>query len=438
METLAQLINKIDFLSSRDVKGILSVIINSEGITNTKLIQTTGLPRESLRKFKTTLAYIFEDTSQDSIKIREEYAVALRNELDDIKPWRVVTYTDYKLTSYIENIRKELEINPNRDIDQFFALPQSTAAKCLLITDKIDLKNAHIALLGDDDLVSLGLNKLNNSTKKLTVFDIDTNLLESLKTINAKENYSNSTFVRYDVRDDLPREYAGNYDVVVTDPPYTKVGIALFLNRALELLGSCTDKSPKYIFLFWGNSFKSPEKTLKIQEIISSMNLLIEERFEKFAQYIGAESIGNNSAAYVLKVTPFTCKSNLPVIEGALYTHESEKEEKFPFVDHVTAKLYNVPKNIVHSHATLGKSIENFCKHHKLKVVDSKITRFKGEGLTLTFVLSNSNLVIHTWPELNAIHVDLITCSPIYDKASIATTLAKYFGTKSVLVNFIE
>jgi predicted methyltransferase len=56
----------------------------------------------------------------------------------------------------------------------------------------------------------------------------------------------------------------------MTDPPYTKSGINMFLSKAIDLLGNSRDFSGKYIFLFYGNSFKSPEKFLKIQEIISN------------------------------------------------------------------------------------------------------------------------------------------------------------------------
>jgi S-adenosylmethionine/arginine decarboxylase-like enzyme len=46
------------------------------------------------------------------------------------------------------------------------------------------------------------------------------------------------------------------------------------------------------------------------------------------------------------------------------------------------------------------KIVGEFCRLHRLKVVDTKISKFKGQGLTLTYVLSNSNLLVHTWPEL--------------------------------------
>lgn len=36
---------------------------------------------------------------------------------------------------------------------------------------------------------------------------------------------------------------------------------------------------------------------------------------------------------------------------------------------------------------------------------------FPKMGLTKVYILSQSHLVIHTWPENSAIHIDLMTCS---------------------------
>ena len=49
--------------------------------------------------------------------------------------------------------------------------------------------------------------------------------------------------------------------------------------------------------------------------------------------------------------------------------------------------------------------------HLGLNVVKKITHTFDPRGTTLAFILSESHLLIHTWPELNMIHVDLVTCS---------------------------
>lgn len=46
-----------------------------------------------------------------------------------------------------------------------------------------------------------------------------------------------------------------------------------------------------------------------------------------------------------------------------------------------------------------------------LNIVKKASHMFEPQGITLIYVLSQSHLVVHTWPELGVIHVDLITCS---------------------------
>lgn len=36
---------------------------------------------------------------------------------------------------------------------------------------------------------------------------------------------------------------------------------------------------------------------------------------------------------------------------------------------------------------------------------------FQQRGISLIYIISSSHMVVHTWPENNYIHIDLITCS---------------------------
>jgi S-adenosylmethionine decarboxylase len=46
-----------------------------------------------------------------------------------------------------------------------------------------------------------------------------------------------------------------------------------------------------------------------------------------------------------------------------------------------------------------------------LNVVKKMAHTFHPAGTTLAYILSESHLLIHTWPELGTIHIDLVTCS---------------------------
>ena len=251
-----------------------------------------------------------------------------------------------------------------------------------------------------------------------------------------EKGYKNINTVLYDARKDLGPEFLGKYDVVVFDPPYTKSGVTIFLKRAVELLGNSKDFKGKYVFMYYGNSFKSPEKILKIQEIINRFGFSIEDRIDKFARYNGAESIGNASSLYILKANKFTHSSGFAI--NSIYTYEKTKEEKFPFVDHVVFKVYDVDRKLLLSKGRMLSALEKICKNHKLKVIDKKVTDFSGGGMTITFILANSNFVVHTWPEFESIHLDLITCSPIFNKDFLLKTISGVFNTNKVESFYIE
>jgi len=414
------------WLKMREIEGVLYLRASKPDIAIEEFVTATALPRETLVNLIKAAKSLGETVFEGA----------------DFRPFDpdLITFDSGKVEEIVfkvEAARKTIHKNPVRDLDQFYATSETSAAKMLLV-DKIGiLDGAKVALLGDDDLLSVAFSSLSSDLESVTTFDVDRELLAGINTACADLGMKCIHTVEYDVKNPLSKPYFGQYDIVITDPPYTRTGITLFLNRAVELLKPVQNHDG-YIFLYYGTSIKTPEKTLKIQEIINRMNLVIEHRITNFARYNGAEGIGNTSSVYVLKTTPFTKPLNTFVDYSKLYTHQIQKEEKFPYVDHFVFKIKGVNKGLLESKSGLLRSLGEFCREHKLKVVDEKITKFKNQGLTITLVLSNSNLVAHTWPELGALHVDLITCSPIYDKEHLLESVSRIFGTKLVEITQVE
>ena len=54
---------------------------------------------------------------------------------------------------------------------------------------------------------------------------------------------------------------------------------------------------------------------------------------------------------------------------------------------------------------------QNLIADLHLKVVKRISHTFHPKGTTLAFILSESHLLVHTWPESGLIHIDLVTCS---------------------------
>lgn len=421
-------------LSDGEIEGLLFVLLSGGS-----LIKTTGLPKETLRGFKKSIEPYLSNVSGDEAVLTETGKEELRQL--GLRPylWSFgdLMHCDKGIIEKFKSVRNEYKKRASRELDQFYALPETSVKKAQVMLARGEVAGKNVALIGDDDLVSVALILLEGGFRSLTIFDIDNDLLSFIKAKAVSMGIDSVHTVHYDCRDELKEEYVGRFEVVLTDPPYTRYGAELFLERALEMVGGGASEGRK-IFFFYGNSIKTPEKFLKIQEILSRTNLVIEDKVNNFAHYNGAESIGSASSLYILKTSPSTTVYKGIRKNRKIYTYETEKEERFPFVDHVVVKVFGVSTLLLESKRKMLGLLNEFCRTHRLKVVDTKITEFKGKGFTFVYVLSNSNLTVHTWPEHNALHVDLITCSPIFDKPSLPKTISELFSTDAVEVNFVE
>lgn len=425
-------------LRKAHINGIFYFLKNFAPLRSSQLISLTGLPKETLRVFKLSIRDLLDTPEGDSLALNDLGKTFVDKEHPQPFTWSLVDYINPELEAKILEVRQACSSNPKREYDQFFASAKTSVSKAMIVQAKGLLEDkAKIALLGDDDLVSLVLALL-NPTLEITVFEVDQDIIKTVTKGAELLGIKNIQTVVYDARNSLDKRLVNKFDAVLTDPPYTKSGFGLFLKRAVELAGYDQRlQKGKYIFIHYGASFKSPEKYLKVQELINRFGLWQEDVLYNFARYTGAESVGNASTLYILQTTPHT-NAQAVLSPSAIYTFEAQQEEKFPYVDHFILKLAKVPASILDSKKQLQKIAGEFCNMHKLNVVQSEIYKFKPHGYSLTFILSNSNLLIHTWPEYSAIHIDLITCVPLFNKQILADTFSRLFQTQSIELTQVE
>jgi len=410
-------------LKVAEIEGVLYLVKKENTKDISKIVHLTGLPSSTVSALVKTIPQIKDLKNLDFTAYN----------------WSLFSISDPELEEFITCVRKEFKLPfeaNKREYDQFFALPQTSLQKAVILDKKGLISNKHsVALIGDDDLVSIVLAKKYPELLKITVLELDDNLVLKIKQISEKYKL-NIEVLKYDARDKIPPQHFGKYDSVLIDPPYTYTGIKLFIDRSLQLLKGHTDFSGKYIFLNYGNSFKSPEKTLAIQQVIGEYALLIEDKINNFNNYIGAESIGSVSSLYILKTTPQTKIKEFKVKN--IYTYEIIENQNFPYVEQYSIKILKVEKQMFYKNA-LDHLIRQFAKSHSLKIKDFMFTKFDEKGgETFTYVLQNSNLIAHTWPEFGSIHIDLITCSKVKNSNLIAETLSKLLKTDYIEVKRVE
>lgn len=81
---------------------------------------------------------------------------------------------------------------------------------------------------------------------------------------------------------------------------------------------------------------------------------------------------------------------------------------------HVIADLYNVPKAVfmdLDRFDSFDLFMADALRRHKMNVLNKTLHRFSDNGaLTCLWLLSESHVSIHTWPENSYIALDAMTC----------------------------
>lgn len=57
--------------------------------------------------------------------------------------------------------------------------------------------------------------------------------------------------------------------------------------------------------------------------------------------------------------------------------------------------------------------VPELCESLCLNILDALVQRFSPQGATLLYVLAESHLAIHTWPEENFATIEVFTCRPL-------------------------
>ena len=79
-----------------------------------------------------------------------------------------------------------------------------------------------------------------------------------------------------------------------------------------------------------------------------------------------------------------------------------------PTINHISAIVkLDYLSNSLDFVENLGKTVINGLELTVVKKIDHK---FEPVGRTLVYILSESHLAIHTWPEFSILHIDLVSC----------------------------
>jgi len=182
---------------------------------------------------------------------------------------------------------------PLVELDQCHCTPKTKLRRVLAMHEAGAVDGRRILLLGDDDLVAVALlrfvRQFGLRIEDLVVVDVDNRVLEFVE-----RELQGAPFSFRCVRHDLREPFAGAFDTVVTDPPYTAAGARLFLTRARDaVVGEGAN-----VFLSFGS--RRPAVQFDVQRTIAELGFEIRALTRDFNDYVGAGVLGGTSHLYHL------------------------------------------------------------------------------------------------------------------------------------------
>jgi predicted methyltransferase len=149
------------------------------------------------------------------------------------------------------------------------------------IYERGDIENKNIFILGDDDILSIGL-ALTRKCRRITVVEIDTRVNKFIRKIIREKGWTNVDVYDYDARDPVPVELTGKYDVFITDPVETVEGMKLFYSRCGQAL-----RGKGCAGYFGLSHFESGlAKWMGVEKDLLRMNFVITDILRDFNDYL--------------------------------------------------------------------------------------------------------------------------------------------------------
>lgn len=191
--------------------------------------------KKELRHALSSSRNIFDIVGSVDASLRE-IACSLRElEEEGVKPEPRVSGIrwDFVRSRYYDICRKRPK--PVVDYDQGYATCASVLKRVRLLDDRHDLEGSKILVLGDDDLTSVAL-ALTGKPSEIAVLEIDERIVDFVNQAELGDGLPSPKAFRYDIRQDLPKDFVKHFDVCVTDPLETKSGFSMFLKRVCDSL----------------------------------------------------------------------------------------------------------------------------------------------------------------------------------------------------------
>jgi S-adenosylmethionine decarboxylase proenzyme len=109
-------------------------------------------------------------------------------------------------------------------------------------------------------------------------------------------------------------------------------------------------------------------------------------------------------------------------------------------VKHLNAKLENcrIDKNLFSDESFVKKVFDEIVKKLNMTFIDKLSFKFNPHGLSMLYLIAESHIAIHTWPEHKLIDLEIVTCKEDANAIEGLNVAMNYFKPEKVETNYWE
>lgn len=108
------------------------------------------------------------------------------------------------------------------------------------------------------------------------------------------------------------------------------------------------------------------------------------------------------------------------------------------FLDHRVAAVWGIEPEYLTQKGRLLDTTLAVARQLGLTTLESFTHKFKPVGLSVILVISQSHLAVHTWPEFEYMHIDVLSCAKNANLDNLKTVLQENFHPRRIIIKKIE
>jgi len=126
------------------------------------------------------------------------------------------------------------------------------------------------------------------------------------------------------------------------------------------------------------------------------------------------------------------------LISKGLNVPDIKMDSERPYLDHFIIEVFDIPSFLLKNYKSIYPLIKRFIERTETSIVKETHYDFKPFGVTSVFIVSESHLIFHTWPENNYVHIDFLSCKKIKCSSKFKHIVFEIFKSKKFKIRKVR